>query len=108
MENHCAEIADYISSRPVKSGRDIGYRMSKAALLSQTVTLAQDLQEEGENIVAVFIYPGYLATRLSKFRSKNDITECMNGVRNIIEKLKMEDSNKVLKWKGETRRRCQF
>ena len=61
MENHCAEIADYISSRPVKNGRDIGYRMSKAALLSQTVTLAQDLQEEGENIVAVFIYPGYLA-----------------------------------------------
>lgn len=49
-----------------------------------------------------------LATRLSKFRSKNDMTECMNGVRNIIEKLKMEDSNKVLKWKGETRRRCQF
>lgn len=86
---------------PVNNGGDISYRMSKFALLSETVTLAQDLQEEGEKIVAVFIIPAMLL-RDRVLCSENDMIECMDDVVEVIERLKMEDPGKFLNWTNET------
>ena len=73
--------------------------MAKSALNSQTVTLAREFEEDGDNIAIVAVYPGYVATRLSNFRSRNDMDECMDGVVNVIEQVGMEQTGSFLDWK---------
>mgnify|MGYP003312558710 CR=1 FL=1 len=45
------------------SGRDYGYRMSKAAQNMLTCTLARDLLREG--VIVIAIHPGIVATKMT-------------------------------------------
>lgn len=74
--------------------------MAKSALHQQSVTFAMEMKEAGDKIAVLAIYPGYVATRLSSFRSKNDMAECMDGVVDVIQNATFEDSGKFLDWKG--------
>jgi NAD(P)-dependent dehydrogenase (short-subunit alcohol dehydrogenase family) len=56
----------------VCKGEDLGYRMSKAALNMLTVTLAEGFQMNGDNVAVIALNPGYVATRLTDFRSRDD------------------------------------
>ena len=76
--------------------------MSKSALNQQTVTLAKELQDQGDNIAVVALYPGYVATRLSEFRSRDDMEECMDGTVNAIERIGMSQTGTFLDWKMQT------
>lgn len=78
----------------------MGYRMSKAALNMMTLVMSREFQMHQEDITAVAINPGYVATRMSNGRSKNDIEECMTGVVKIIETVGMESSGKFYNWDG--------
>jgi len=80
----------------------IGHRMSKTALNQQTITMAEAFRHAGDNIAIVSVYPGYLATRLSTFRSRNDMKECISGVDGVIEGVTIEKTGKFVNWKGET------
>lgn len=84
------------------NGEDIGYRMAKTALNQQSVTLATEFQTHGDRIAVVAVYPGYVATRLGNFRSKNNMKECMDGVVDLIERVGMKETGQFLDWKGET------
>ena len=92
----------YCISFTGNNGEDIGYRMAKTALNQQSVTFATEFSMHGDKIAVVAVYPGYVATRLSNFRSKNDMKECMDGVVDLTERLGMKERGQFLDWKGET------
>ena len=83
-------------------GEDLAYRMSKAALNMLTVTLAKEYQMNDDNITAVALNPGYVATRLTNFRSRDKMEECIAGMVKVMESVDMKDSGSFLDWRGET------
>ncbi|KAL8790984.1 MAG: hypothetical protein Q9195_006129 [Heterodermia aff. obscurata] len=95
-------IASGSASAARNNGEDVGYRMSKVALTHQSITLAKEFVEAGDNIAVLTIYPGYVATRLSSYRHKNDMKECMDGIVDVMEKASMEQTGTFVDWKNET------
>jgi len=75
--------------------------MAKSALNQQTVTLALDLKEAGHGITVMALSPGFIPTRLSKFKGHIDMDESVQGMVSIIEKATMEDNGKFVRWNGE-------
>lgn len=65
--------------------------MSKSTLNQQIVTLAKEMKEAEDKIILLAVYPGYVITRLSHFRSKNNMKECMNEIIEVIERSKLSD-----------------
>ena len=76
--------------------------MSKTALNQLGVTLSVEFKENADNVTIISLYPGYLATRLSSFRSRNDMDECITGMVSVIETIGIERSGQYINWKGET------
>jgi NAD(P)-dependent dehydrogenase (short-subunit alcohol dehydrogenase family) len=81
-------------------GRWLGYRMAKAALNSQTRSLAGELKAAGFNIAVVAVAPGVVATRLTDFNFIDDIDEAMPGMFSVIEKVTMENTGDFINWDG--------
>ncbi len=81
-------------------GRYLGYRMAKAALNSQTRTLAAELKLAGFNIAVVAINPGHVATRLTNFKFKVDIDVALPSLFKVIEKVTMENTGEFFNWDG--------
>lgn len=82
-------------------GEDLGYRMSKTAMNQMGVTLAKEFQAAGDKIAVVSIYPGYLPTRLSNWRSRQDMDECIKSVVDVIEQIDLSQSGNIVNWKNE-------
>jgi NAD(P)-dependent dehydrogenase (short-subunit alcohol dehydrogenase family) len=82
-------------------GEDMGYRMSKTAMNQMGVTLAKEFQAAGDKIAVVSIYPGYLPTRLSNWRSRQDMDECIKSVVDLIEQIDLSQSGNIVNWKNE-------
>lgn len=76
--------------------------MSKAALNMMTVTLAKEYKMNGDNIAAIALNPGYVATRLTSFRSRDNMEECIAGMVKVLESVGMDESGIFLDWRGET------
>jgi NAD(P)-dependent dehydrogenase (short-subunit alcohol dehydrogenase family) len=76
--------------------------MSKAALNMMTVTMAKEFQMNGDNISVVALDPGYVATRMTNFRFRDDMDECITGIVNVLEKVSMNQTGTFLDWHGET------
>lgn len=64
--------------------------------------MAAEFKNNGDNIAVVALYPGYLPTRLSSFRSRDDMNECIEGMVNVIETFGMKDTGSFVNWRGET------
>lgn len=79
----------------------MAYRMSKAALNMMTVTLAKEFIMNNDDITVISLNPGYVPTRLTKFRSKNDMDECIAGMVTVIEGVTKEQTGVFLDWQGE-------
>lgn len=75
--------------------------MAKAALNQQTITVARELVGAGDNITVVAVYPGYVPTKLSGFKSKNNMEECIKGVVTVIENVDIEQTGTFIDWKNE-------
>ena len=76
--------------------------MSKTALNMMTVTMAKEFQMNGDDIAALVIDPGYVATRMTQGRARDDMEEVIAGIVKVVEGIGMEDSGKFLDWRGES------
>jgi NAD(P)-dependent dehydrogenase (short-subunit alcohol dehydrogenase family) len=63
----------------------IGYRMTKAALKQQTRSLDVDFKNTGVPVATVSFEPGYIATRLTRFKGEVEISEACNGMIDAME-----------------------
>jgi len=81
------------------SGGKYGYCTSKAALNMITKILSFDLREHG--ILVLSIHPGWVQTPMTR-NEEAPLTpaESIEGMLQVIESLKMEDSGRFLDWQG--------
>ncbi|KAH8591408.1 short chain dehydrogenase [Bisporella sp. PMI_857] len=94
--------SDYASISGNDRGRCISYRIAKAALNQQTVTIAHELKAADSTITMIMLDPGDIPTRLSRGNGKTGIDESVRGMVEIIEKATIQDSGCFYKWTGET------
>ncbi len=85
-----------------KEGECLAYRISKAALNQLTVTMANEFKIAGDNIAVVSVYPGYVATKMTNYRHKNDMAECIEGIVKVVEGVDMSKTGTFVDWKNET------
>lgn len=83
-------------------GQDLAYRLSKTALNQLTATMAAEFKNHDDGITVIALYPGYLPTRLSSFRSRDNMDECIEGMMQVIDSAGQDLSGSFLNWKGET------
>ncbi|GFP51960.1 uncharacterized oxidoreductase YKL071W [Trichoderma asperellum] len=95
-------ISSNAGSISMCKGEDMAYRMSKAALNMMTVTMAKEFQMNNDNITVLAVNPGYVATRLTNFRSRDDMDECIAGIVKVLENVSMEQTGTFLDWRGQT------
>lgn len=74
------------------------YRASKAGVHAITRSLAVDLAKRG--IIAVAIHPGWVRTDMGGPRAPVEVALSVNGIRQVIEHLRPEDSGKVFAYDG--------
>ena len=74
------------------------YRASKAGLNAITKSLAVDLADRG--IIAVALNPGWVRTDMGGPNAELDIEASVQGMRRVIDGLRVEDSGKFLSWDG--------
>lgn len=86
----------------VCKGEDLAYRLSKAAVNMLTVTLAREFQMNNDNITVISLSPGYVATRLTSFRFRDDMDECVAGIVKVVEDLDISQTGTFLDWQGKT------
>ena len=82
-------------------GLFIGYRMAKAAMNQQTVTLARDYAHADEKITIIALNPGYIATKMTGFNRGVDMDDSVQKMVSIIEEAKLEDSGRFYDYTGE-------
>ena len=74
------------------------YRASKAGVNAITKSLAVDLEDRG--IVAIAIHPGWVRTDMGGPRAPVEVSTAVDGIRQVIDGLKPEDSGKVFAYDG--------
>jgi NAD(P)-dependent dehydrogenase (short-subunit alcohol dehydrogenase family) len=72
--------------------------MAKAAVNSQTRTLAIDFKNAGIPVKTIAIAPGFIQTRLTGYRGTVNIKESSNGMYQLIDKLTPEMSGLYYEW----------
>ncbi|PNP79832.1 hypothetical protein FNYG_06925 [Fusarium nygamai] len=82
-------------------GQDLAYRLSKTALNQLTATMAAEFKNNGDGIAVIAVYPGYVATRLSSFRSRDNMEECIGGVVRVVETTGMSETGSFVDCKGQ-------
>ena len=84
------------------SGRFLAYRMAKAALNQQTITLAREMEKSGQNISVISVNPGFVATRLTDFDFDDDMDACIEGLTKVIESADMTKTGQFINWTGKS------
>lgn len=87
---------------PVNKGEDLAYRMSKAALNMMTVTMSKEFQQNGDNIAVLAFDRGYVTTRMTNGRFRDDMEECIERMAEIFGSVGMEQTGQFLDWRGGT------
>lgn len=64
--------------------------------------MAAEFKDNDDGITVIALYPGYLPTRLSSFRSRDNMDECIEGMVQVIESTGQDLTGSFLNWKGET------
>lgn len=88
--------------RTENKGEDLGYRVSKAALNQLSVTMAKEFQAAGDEIAVLALHPGYLPTRMTHGKSRNDMKECIEGMVKVMEGASMAQSGTFIDWRNQT------
>lgn len=91
-----------LTSPSVNKGEDLAYRMSKAALNMMTVTMSKEFQHNGDNIAVLAFNPGYVATRMTNGRFRDNMDECIEKMAEIFGSVGMEQTGQFLDWRGGT------
>jgi NAD(P)-dependent dehydrogenase (short-subunit alcohol dehydrogenase family) len=81
-----------------RTGRDIGYTASKAALNMISVKLAMRLRDE--KVVAIALHPGFLRTEMGGERADLDPAEAAADIVRLIDGLTLDQSGQFLRWDG--------
>lgn len=74
------------------------YRASKAGVNAIMKSMAIDLAERG--IISVAMHPGWVRTDMGGSRATFDIETSVNGMKAVIDGLRIEDSGKFLSHDG--------
>lgn len=85
----------------MNDGEYLAYRVSKAALNQVTVTLAKEWQRNGDEITAIALHPGYVATRMTQGRFRNEMVECIAGIVKVVENTTFGQTGTFVNWLGE-------
>lgn len=56
---------------------------------------------DGDNITVIALNPGYVATKLTNYRFKDDMDECIAGMVEVLEGVSMEQTGMFLHWHGQ-------
>ncbi|KAG8164191.1 hypothetical protein KVR01_006109 [Diaporthe batatas] len=83
-------------------GDAIGYRMTKSAENQQMRTLSIDFKKAEIPISTLAFEPGFIKTRLTRWKGHQDIVESCNGMVDIVERMTPDMLGSFLKWNGET------
>lgn len=81
------------------SGGRYGYRASKAALNSMTLSLAHDLKPHG--IAVGLFHPGYVATDMTKHKGTITPAESVEGLYRLMQQLDLETSGTWWNYRAE-------
>lgn len=81
-------------------GLFIRYRMAEAALDQQTLKLARGFKINGDNIRIIALNAGYIATKMTVFKSVVDMEESVQNMVNIIENAPLEQSSHLFDYTG--------
>ncbi len=81
------------------SGGAYGYRMSKCALNIASKSLAYDLSPKGISIA--ILHPGYVRTDMTDNNGFIDVTESVNGLIKVIDRLDIHNSGTFWHSNGE-------
>ena len=96
----------YITSEDASVGTNdgdaIGYRMAKSSETQQMRALSLDFKKAGVPISTLAFDPGFIKTRLTRWKGHQDITESCNGMVDVVERMTPDMSGSFLKWNGET------
>jgi NAD(P)-dependent dehydrogenase (short-subunit alcohol dehydrogenase family) len=93
LSSKMGSIADNVS------GGCYPYRSSKAALNASLKSTALELRSKG--IVCLILHPGWVATDMGGNRAPLSVEESVRGMREVIDKAKLEVSGKFLDYRGE-------
>jgi NAD(P)-dependent dehydrogenase (short-subunit alcohol dehydrogenase family) len=93
-----AGVSSQMASIAQNGGGHYPYRSSKAALNMVMRGLAADLRPRG--IIAVPIDPGWVQTDMGGASAPLKPAESIAGVRKVIDRLRLEDSGKFLRYDG--------
>lgn len=78
----------------------MAYRVAKAALNQEAVTLAREWEKEGRKTTIVCVEPGFLSTRLTGWDGEDDMETCIAGLMKVIEGITPEQNGSFVKWDG--------
>ncbi|KAF2457890.1 short chain dehydrogenase [Lineolata rhizophorae] len=94
-------ISSDFGSMTLNTGNHLTYRMAKAALNAQTVTLAHELRKAGEPVVVVAMNPGFVATKMTNWTFEDDMDTCIAGLVRNIEGITKEQNGQFFNWDGK-------
>lgn len=66
----------------------------------QTKTIAQALKEGDNKMIFIALEPSYIATRLTGWKGDTDMETSVNGMVDVVEKVKQEDSGLLFSYTG--------
>ena len=64
------------------------------------VTKSMSVDFKSDKILAVSIVPGWVATDMGGQKASLTPTECVNGIRNVMETMGEKENGLMIKWKG--------
>ena len=70
--------------------------MPKAALNMMTATMAKEFQQNGDKIAVIALDSGYVATRMTNYRSRHNMYEFTAGIVKVLDSVGMEQTGTFL------------
>jgi len=92
ITSHMGSIAE------ISSPRSYYYRSSKAALNASMKGLSLELRPQG--IGVLLLHPGWVQTRMGGPGATITTTQSVHGMRSIVERFKLRDSGRFLRYNG--------
>ena len=83
-------------------GECIAYRLAKAALNQQTMTIAQELKANGHKISLMSVNPGWVPTRMTAGKGNTNIEESVEGMIKLADGMTLENTGQFRKWNGKS------
>ena len=93
-------ISSQLGSIQNATGGGYAYRMSKAAMNMAARILSKD--PTTSDLITVTMHPGWVQTDMGGKHASLTVPESAEGIINVVDNLKPEDSGSFLQWNGST------